>query len=336
MQQKITKASVERAIREAQRTRAKVYLWDTEFRGFGLYASPKGSASWLFQHWIGGLGGKPRRMVFNDTRLCRQTMLAPQAERLRADVNNGVDILTRKERLRQEKLEAIHAPKLGDAVETYLRRNAKPGSYWVEVRRKFEREVIPAIGKDTTVATITRAEVRRLIEAKQDKGQHGSARYLFAVLTSILQVVRRARNMSGISVGGRDATEAIGRARQSTDRTEIKSFWNATTSDPIFGPFYRLLLLTAQRREEVSDMRWSELNLDAGVWTIAKERTKNKKEHIVHLSSQALAIIRAVPKSSQSPYSLLSPAKQVSGATGTRRRDSIRTWAIRSLGVCTT
>ena len=41
-------------------------------------------------------------------------------------------------------------------------------------------------------------------------------------------------------------------------------------------------------------MRWSELNLDAGVWTIAKERTKNKKEHVVHLSSQALAIIRAV------------------------------------------
>ena len=75
---------------------------------------------------------------------------------------------------------------------------------------------------------------------------------------------------------------------------EIKSFWNAATLDPIFGPFYRLLLLTAQRREEVSDMRWSELNLDAGVWTIAKERTKNKKEHVVHLSSQALAIIRAI------------------------------------------
>jgi hypothetical protein len=41
VQRKITKASIETAIREAKANQAKVYLWDTELRGFGFYASPK-------------------------------------------------------------------------------------------------------------------------------------------------------------------------------------------------------------------------------------------------------------------------------------------------------
>jgi hypothetical protein len=66
MQRKITKASVEAAIRDAQKRGAKVYLWDTELRGFGFYASPRGNASWLAQKWKGGKaasGGRPVRWV---------------------------------------------------------------------------------------------------------------------------------------------------------------------------------------------------------------------------------------------------------------------------------
>jgi integrase len=72
---------------------------------------------------------------------------------------------------------------------------------------------------------------------------------------------------------------------------EIKSFWSATAFDPFYGPFHRVLLLTAQRREEVAGMRWSELDVEKATWTIPKERTKNGKEHLVHLSPQALACL---------------------------------------------
>src|SRR5262245_18684724 len=61
---------------------------------------------------------------------------------------------------------------------------------------------------------------------------------------------------------------------------ELKSFWLACDRLPVFGVFYRVLLLTAQRREEVAGMRWQELNLDARTWTFPKERTKNGKSHI--------------------------------------------------------
>jgi integrase len=78
--------------------------------------------------------------------------------------------------------------------------------------------------------------------------------------------------------------------------SEIKSFWSACGFDPVFGPFYQLLLLTAQRREEVSDMRWAELDLLNRTWTIPKERTKNGKQHLVHLSTQAVAIIEGLER----------------------------------------
>ena len=77
MQRKITKASVEAAIRDAQKRGAKVYLWDTELRGFGFYASPRGNASWLAQKWKGGKaasGGRPVRWVIGQYRMCSPRM----------------------------------------------------------------------------------------------------------------------------------------------------------------------------------------------------------------------------------------------------------------------
>ena len=59
--------------------------------------------------------------------------------------------------------------------------------------------------------------------------------------------------------------------------------------------YFRLLLLTAQRREEVAAMDRRELDPEAATWTIPGSRTKNGKEHIVHLSPLALAEIARCP-----------------------------------------
>ena len=78
---------------------------------------------------------------------------------------------------------------------------------------------------------------------------------------------------------------------------EIKALWHATENlNQPYGPILRLLLLTGQRRTEVADMRWSELNMDKQQWTIPRERVKNNKTHIVHLSEPVLQIIEGVPK----------------------------------------
>jgi integrase len=78
---------------------------------------------------------------------------------------------------------------------------------------------------------------------------------------------------------------------------ELSQIWNAcdTFSYP-FGPLFKILILTAQRRSEVSGMRWSELDFKNKIWTIPKERTKNGKAHIVPLSSTVIDILQNTPR----------------------------------------
>jgi integrase len=45
------------------------------------------------------------------------------------------------------------------------------------------------------------------------------------------------------------------------------------------------------RPSEASGTRWTEIDLDAKLWTIPAERMKAKREHIVPLSPQALEIL---------------------------------------------
>lgn len=55
----------------------------------------------------------------------------------------------------------------------------------------------------------------------------------------------------------------------------------------------KLMLLTGARRTEAQSMRWSDLDLEAGFWTISE--TKSGKTHIVHLNDAARAVLTAIP-----------------------------------------
>jgi integrase len=63
-----------------------------------------------------------------------------------------------------------------------------------------------------------------------------------------------------------------------------------------FGPFTKLLLLTGQRRREVAEMTWAEVDLGAGTWTLAGNRVKNGRAHVVHLSLQARELLAGLPR----------------------------------------
>ena len=53
-------------------------------------------------------------------------------------------------------------------------------------------------------------------------------------------------------------------------------------------------MLTGARAREIGEMTWSELDMATGRWCLPKERSKNRREHAVVLSSAALDIIRSV------------------------------------------
>jgi integrase len=108
--------------------------------------------------------------------------------------------------------------------------------------------------------------------------------------------------------------------------TEIANVWSATgaLSYP-FGPFYKLAILTLQRREEVAGMRWSEISSDLTRWTIPGSRMKNGKPNDVHLSEAAREVLRSIPRIEGCDLVFTTTAGRLTtaagGANGNRKHD---------------
>ena len=78
---------------------------------------------------------------------------------------------------------------------------------------------------------------------------------------------------------------------------ELAEIWAAAGTLPYpFGPFYRLAILTLQRREEVAGMAWLEISADRTSWTVPAPRMKNNRPHDVHLSEAARSVLAGLPR----------------------------------------
>jgi integrase len=76
---------------------------------------------------------------------------------------------------------------------------------------------------------------------------------------------------------------------------ELRVIWPLLTEAGTFGALLKTLLFTAQRRDEVANMVWTEIGAD-GIWTIPAERYKTKRSNHVPLSNAAHAVIEAQPR----------------------------------------
>jgi integrase len=72
---------------------------------------------------------------------------------------------------------------------------------------------------------------------------------------------------------------------------------------------FRFAILTASRVGEVYGATWSEIDLEAKVFRIPASRYKTQKEHVVPLSSSAMAVLSACPRFADNPYVFPSPNK---------------------------
>lgn len=57
---------------------------------------------------------------------------------------------------------------------------------------------------------------------------------------------------------------------------------------------FRLMWLTLCRPSEAIEAQWSEFDLDAAIWRIPAERMKKRKEHVMPLPTQAVAVLRSM------------------------------------------
>ena len=211
-----------------------------------------------------------------------------EARQIAIKIANGLLISEDQEVLAKEK----RAPTFADLARDYLENYAKKNkASWKRDEQLINNELLPSFG-DVRFNSISRFDlVDRLEDIKE------SGRPIWANRT--LQVIRRIYNWS---LNHRFYGEILpynpflGIPRPSVeverDRVlnpdEIKKAWDGYSrlTSPLDSAF-KILFITAQRRSEVCQMRWDEI--EGMWWTIPSDRSKNNLPHRVPLSEMALA-----------------------------------------------
>ena len=80
------------------------------------------------------------------------------------------------------------------------------------------------------------------------------------------------------------------------------AIWQATNGDQDYDRVVPLILLTGCRRNEIAQLKWSEVDLEAGTILIAKERSKNRIAHLVPLVVEAKTILAAQPRTGDNVF----------------------------------
>ena len=203
------------------------------------------------------------------------------AQKLHGELAQGIDLRAQRQRARQRATEQT----MQEAFERFMSAKVRRPSTIRDYEFLWQRYA-PAALKRKPVRDVTAVDIDA---AKRAIGnRHRTANKLVSLLSAVL--AKSGRRMDNPAQETTRHVEHVRTRRLSVD--ELQRVWAACESNPDWGDFFRLLILTGARRSPFQAMRWRDLNLDAGVWIISAEWSKNKREMAVPLSGEAVRLLR--------------------------------------------
>jgi integrase len=262
-------------------------IWfDDAIPGFGVRIRQSGSRSWIFQY---KLGSKTRRLVIGQVSAIKLGRAREIAGEHHAKVKLGRDPAGEKRVLVER---ASHT--FGALAKKYLdhqRAELRPGSYR-EIARHLEQHTAPLhpLPLDTIDMRII---ADRLGSIEKNSGAVTANR-------------ARATMSAMFGWGMREGLVFVNPVANTNKRTErprdrvlkdpeLRLVWQALNGGQ-YATIIKLLMLTAQRVNEIAGLRWSEIDFDHGVISLPAQRTKNARPHDIPMAPTLRALLEAQPK----------------------------------------
>src|SRR6516225_2051649 len=269
-----------------------VVYWDTGCPGFGVKVTPKGRKVFIVLYRTGGGGSKLRkytigpygRVTLHQARVAAQRVFAAKLE--------GRDPASEK----REAKRRVVADRVEDLLETFIAQHLSQNRSGGEISRLLRREVgRPWAGR--SIHEITKRDVVEVVAAIEQRGAPVAAnKTLKSIKTFLRWCVGRAVLDQSPAEGVPLPAKEVARDRVLDDEELAQVILAARKIGGPYGGIVELLALTGQRREEVARLSWEELDLEQRIWTLPKSRTKNAKQHVVHLSEQSLGVLTRAGK----------------------------------------
>ena len=265
---------------------ARTEFWDTILRGLVLRVTPAGAKSWSLVYRRESDGAK-RRLTLGTmpTMPLAKARAAGLAEL--AKVAEGDDPAGKKAEQRK-------ADTFADLASLFLEKHSRPNKRtWREDERMLNNDVLPVIGA-MRVHKIDKRAIRDVLEPKVERGHRTSAERMRVMLSKLFNwAIEHDYVESNPAAAVARVQKPVSRDRvlSVAERTKLLKALPEASVTTQMRVILELLLRTGQRSGEVCGMRRNEVDVEAGLWTLPAERTKNARAHEVPLVGEALALV---------------------------------------------
>jgi len=310
---KLTQAAVERL---APPKTGRVEFFDAHLPGFGLRVSDSGRKSWVVLYRV---GTPPRLRRFTIGTLATHPKVDEARDRAREilqEVARGVDPAETQKAAPERPADTVRT-----VAKQFIERYAKPKNRsWAETEKTLARHVVARWG-DREATSISRRDVLELLDDLVDRGNPIAANRVLAAIRKMFGwAVERDILPASPVINVKAPGKEVERERVLTD-DELTRLWTAADkTGGVAGGFFKALILSGQRRDEVATMRWADLNMETKVWTLPREATKGDRSHEVPLAPLMIEVLTALPRTGDYVFSSTRGERPISGYSKMKAR----------------
>ena len=296
-----------KSARRAAPDAGQIELWDRTLPGFGLRIAAGGARTYFVMKRVSGklvrrtVGRHPSLNVMKGAPLREGEFWPAEARAKAAEMLTAMARGIDPEPKQARPSGPIGNPcTFGEVAAAYFEDPAKRGGASLRSRGELERKVRVdlAAWADRPVTQITRGDIREVISAKH-KTSPVAANRLLALIRRVLRWAVREDLIDANPAADIDPpAQEVERDRVLTLDELVRVWAGAETLGYPYGPLFKMLILTAQRRSEVACLTWDEI--DGKNWKLPDSRTKRGKGHLVPLSPRAVSIIKDLPRIGES------------------------------------
>jgi integrase len=294
---------------ETGKPKNQSFLWCGRLKGFGIRCTSEGTKAWVAQ---GRVNTKERRITIGSHALLSCDEARRRAKNVLLQMEDGIDPVAEAQRTEAQ------ATTLAEVAEDYIvHRRTKHGALRQHTIADIRRHCEKALGawKDQPIRNITSAMVlakfkelskTRTAQANQAmivfQACHGWARKANPDLPANL-VKDTLKGMWHPSVPRTERIpfDKLGAAwRLLEQRCAVKD----RKGTAVAASAVSFQILTGMRWGEVSGLTWDRVDLEGKVpsWHLDSDLAKNHNDIRVPLSTQAVALLKAMPRVKGSPY----------------------------------
>ena len=191
-------------------------------------------------------------------------------------------------------------PTLGEVIVDYMDKHAKAHNRDWKNKERLLAKFTTLHGK--RIDEIKRADVVKACDVIHKSAPVSANRALAHIKHVMSWCVERGMIDANPIAGMKPLAKERARERVLSD-DELRAIWAACDAEGYpFGDCTKMLILSGQRRAEVAEMRWSELDLEKRTWILPSQRAKNGRQHTVPITDAMLEALRSVPRFLGSDY----------------------------------